>query len=77
MAALMACHGAVSLGLDLDEAMLVAKTVERAARQALFAFQIGEPQQLTLANVIDDEALAARVAAGEVRLNTQTLQVLA
>ena len=76
-AALMACHGAVSVGLDLDEAMLVARTVERAARQALFAYQIGEPEQLTLAHVIADEGLAARVAAGEVRLNTQTLQVLA
>jgi ribulose-5-phosphate 4-epimerase/fuculose-1-phosphate aldolase len=77
MAALMACHGAVSLGADLDEAMQVAKTVERAARQALFAYQIGEPQQLTLAHVIADEELAARVASGEVRLHTQTLQVLA
>lgn len=77
MAALMACHGAASLGSDLDEAMHVARTVERAARQAIFAYQIGEPQQLTLAHVIADEELAARVARGEVRLNTQTLQILA
>lgn len=77
LAALMACHGAVSLGVDLDQAMLVARTVERAARQALFAFQIGTPEQLTMAHVMADEQLAARVASGEVRLNTQTLQVLA
>jgi L-ribulose-5-phosphate 4-epimerase len=76
-AALMANHGAVALGADLEEAMVVAKTVERAARQAIFAYQIGEPHQLTIDSVVDDPELAAKVLAGEVRLHTQTLQVLA
>jgi L-fuculose-phosphate aldolase len=73
-AALMACHGAVCLGSDLDESMWVACVVERAARQALFAYQIGQPKQLGVEQVIADEALAARVETGEVHLRTETLQ---
>jgi L-fuculose-phosphate aldolase len=73
-AALMECHGAVALGYDLDNAMLVARTIERAARQALFAYLIGGPQQLGYSHVISDDSLARKIEAGEVHLVTEDLQ---
>lgn len=76
-AALMACHGAVSLGCDLEETMWVAQVVERAARQALFASQIGVPRQMEISQVIGDEELAAQVEAGEVHLPTRMMQRMA
>lgn len=76
-AALMECHGAVALGYDLENSMLVARVIERAARQALFAYLIGGPQQLGLDHVISDRDLATRITSGEARLHTEDLQRMA
>ena len=46
-ACLLARHGLVSLGSDLDQALRVAIEVETLARMYLQALQLGEPPQLT------------------------------
>jgi ribulose-5-phosphate 4-epimerase/fuculose-1-phosphate aldolase len=76
-AALMECHGAVALGYDLENSMLVARTIERAARQAMFASLIGGAQQLQISQVIADRDLAAKLESGEVHLATGDLQRMA
>jgi L-fuculose-phosphate aldolase len=54
-AALMAGHGAACVGNSLDEAFFVAEIVERSARQAIYAYQIGEPVPITVSTIIDPE----------------------
>lgn len=73
--ALMARHGAVALGSDLDDALFTATVIEKAARQALKLLSIGqEPEQLTLFHIFD-ESLAADIEAGRVHLDTQTVTI--
>jgi L-fuculose-phosphate aldolase len=56
-AVLLASHGAVTVGKDLDEAIAIAELVEQVARQALYASLIGEPIQLRVSDLFDvDEA---------------------
>ena len=50
-ACLLARHGLVSLGSDLDQALRVAIEVETLARMYLQALQLGEPPQLTAAQM--------------------------
>lgn len=74
-AALMARHGAVALGIDLDDALFTATVIEKAARQALKIISMGaEPEQLTLHHIFDRE-LASDIEAGRVHLDTQTVTI--
>ena len=50
-ACLLARHGLVSLGSDLDQALRVAIEVETLARMYLQALQLGQPPQLTAAQM--------------------------
>lgn len=45
-AALLAHHGAVSLGRNLEEALKTAEIVEKSAKIYLFANMVGEPKKL-------------------------------
>jgi ribulose-5-phosphate 4-epimerase/fuculose-1-phosphate aldolase len=73
--ALLARHGAVAVGEDLDDALFTATVIEKAARQAQRILAIGEPPtQLTLHHIFDNE-LADAILAGEVQLDTQTVTV--
>lgn len=44
-AALLANHGAVALGEDLDEALIVAEVVEKSAKIFVASKMVGEPQK--------------------------------
>ena len=55
-ACLLARHGLVSLGSDLDQALRVAIEVETLARMYLQALQLGEPPQLTAAQMTEVHA---------------------
>ncbi|MFV0427392.1 MAG: class II aldolase/adducin family protein [Beutenbergiaceae bacterium] len=72
-AALMARHGAVAIGPDLDDALFTATVVEKAARQAMKVASLGEePEQLTLSHIFD-QATAQDIESGRVLLDTQTV----
>jgi ribulose-5-phosphate 4-epimerase/fuculose-1-phosphate aldolase len=74
-AALMARHGAVALGVDLDDALFTSTVVEKAARQAMKVIALGrEPEQLTLFHIFDAE-LARDIESGRVLLDTQTVTI--
>jgi L-fuculose-phosphate aldolase len=51
---LLAAHGAVCLGADMDEAMSVAEIAEDLARLALFATVLGDAPQVTFADFTDE-----------------------
>ena len=53
---LLAAHGAVCLGADMTEAMSVAEIAEDLARIAICARALGDPQQVTLADFVDEAA---------------------
>jgi ribulose-5-phosphate 4-epimerase/fuculose-1-phosphate aldolase len=74
-AALMARHGAVALGVDMNDALFTATVIEKAARQAMKQISIGgTPEQLTLFHIFDEE-LAADIEAGRVHLDTQSVTI--
>jgi L-fuculose-phosphate aldolase len=53
--ALLAAHGAVCLGTDMDEALSVAEIAEDLARLAICARALGNPPEVTLADFVDEE----------------------
>ncbi|MGO8959043.1 MAG: class II aldolase/adducin family protein [Streptosporangiaceae bacterium] len=61
--ALLANHGAVCVGADMDEAMSVAEITEDMARLALYASALGEPFELTLADLEDPDETRTRLLA--------------
>ena len=52
---LLAAHGAVALGGDMDEALSVAEIAEDLARLAICARALGDPPAVTLADFVDEE----------------------
>ncbi len=73
--ALMARHGAIAVGPDLDDALLIAVLLEKAARQALRVAQLGAtPAQLTLEQIFDEHT-ARRLRSGELVLDVQRVTV--
>jgi len=62
-AALLANHGAVCVGKDMDEAMSVAEILEDMARLAVYASTYGEPVALKLSDLEDEDAVRARLLA--------------
>jgi ribulose-5-phosphate 4-epimerase/fuculose-1-phosphate aldolase len=52
---LLAAHGAVCLGGDMDEALSVAQIAEDLARLAICARALGDPPAVTLADFVDEE----------------------
>lgn len=60
-ACLMAHHGLIACGRDLDQALALAVEVETLAAQYLAALQIGTPPELSDAQI---DAVLAKVAAG-------------
>ena len=52
---LLAAHGAVCLGTDMADAMSVAEMAEDMARIAICASALGEPVELSLQGLIDDD----------------------
>lgn len=52
--ALLASHGAVCVGSDMDEAMSIAEMAEDMARLAVFAGMLGDPPQIKLTDFIDE-----------------------
>lgn len=74
-AALLARHGAVAVGLDLEDALFTASVIEKAARQALRIVQLGEtPDQLKLEHIFDAEVVRD-IRDGRVELDTQTVTI--
>jgi L-fuculose-phosphate aldolase len=74
-AALMARHGAVALGEDLEDALFTATVIEKAARQAMKIISVGgTPEQLTLYHIFDQE-VARDIEEGRLILHTQTVTV--
>jgi L-fuculose-phosphate aldolase len=59
-ACLMAHHGLIACGADLDRALALAVEVETLAAQYLAALQLGEPPELTDAQMDDVLAKVAR-----------------
>lgn len=55
--ALLAAHGAVCLGESMEEAMSVAEITEDMARVAVFASMLGEPAEVTLADLAGEEGI--------------------
>jgi L-fuculose-phosphate aldolase len=55
--ALLAAHGAVCLGESMEEAMSVAEITEDMARVAVFASMLGEPPEVTLADLVGEEGI--------------------
>jgi ribulose-5-phosphate 4-epimerase/fuculose-1-phosphate aldolase len=53
---LLAAHGAVCLGGDMNEAMSVAEISEDMARLAVFANTLGVAPEMTLTDLIDEKA---------------------
>lgn len=73
--ALLARHGAVAIGHDLDDALFTATVIEKAARQAWRILSMGkECDQLSLDHIFDT-ATAADIRAGRLLLDTQTVTV--
>lgn len=52
---LLAAHGAVALGGDMDEALSVAEIAEDLARLAICARALGDPPAVTLADFVDEQ----------------------
>lgn len=52
---LLAAHGAVCLGEDMDEALSVAEIAEDMARLAICARALGDAPEVTLADFVDEE----------------------
>lgn len=74
-AALMARHGAVAVGEDLEDALFTATVIEKAARQAMKIISTGGvPEQLTLFHIFDEQT-AKDIEEGRVVLHTQTVSV--
>jgi L-fuculose-phosphate aldolase len=74
-AALMARHGAVAVGSDLEDALFTAPVIEKAARQAMkILAQAKLPEQLTLRHIFD-EKVARDIEEGRLILDTQTVTV--
>jgi L-fuculose-phosphate aldolase len=55
-AVLLAAHGAVCLGVDMEEALSVAEIAEDLARLAICARALGDPPEVTLADFVDEAA---------------------
>lgn len=55
--ALLAAHGAVCVGRDMGEALSVAEIAEDAARLAIYARMLGNPQQISLHDLFGEEVL--------------------
>lgn len=51
---LLAAHGAVCVGKDMEEAMSVAEIAEDMARIALFSSLLGDPEEVSLSDFIDE-----------------------
>jgi L-fuculose-phosphate aldolase len=60
-AVLLANHGAVSVGKDMDEAMSVAEIVEDMSRIALFAASYGRPVALTVSDLENENVVRERL----------------
>ena len=63
---LLAAHGAVCLGGDMDEAMSVAEISEDLARLAICARALGDPAEVTLADFVDEDTARAALLKREV-----------
>jgi L-fuculose-phosphate aldolase len=63
---LLAAHGAVCLGADMDEALSVAEIAEDMARLAICARALGDPPEVTLADFVDEETARASLLKREV-----------
>lgn len=64
-AALLASHGAVCVGRDMDEAMSVAEITEDMARIAIYAAAVGQPFELALEDLEEPGSLGDPDAARE------------
>jgi L-fuculose-phosphate aldolase len=62
-AALLAAHGAVCLGKDMEEAMSVAEITEDMARLAIYVRLLGGAPEVTLTDVFGEDVLRAMLAA--------------
>ena len=65
-AVLLAAHGAVCLGYDMDEAMSVAEIAEDMARLAICARALGDPPEVTLADFMDEDSARAALLKQEI-----------
>jgi len=65
-AVLLAAHGAVCLGDDMDEAMSVAEIAEDMARLAICARALGDPPEVTLADFMDEDSARAALLKQEI-----------
>jgi ribulose-5-phosphate 4-epimerase/fuculose-1-phosphate aldolase len=63
---LLAAHGAVALGGDMNEALSVAEIAEDLARLAICARALGDPPAVTLADFVDEQAARAALLKREV-----------
>lgn len=63
---LLAAHGAVCLGDDMDEAMSVAEIAEDMARLAICARALGDPPEVTLADFMDEDSARAALLKQEI-----------
>jgi L-fuculose-phosphate aldolase len=63
---LLAAHGAVALGGDMDEALSVAEIAEDLARLAICARALGDPPAVTLADFVDEQTARASLLKREV-----------
>jgi L-fuculose-phosphate aldolase len=63
---LLAAHGAVCLGADMDEAMSVAEIAEDMARLAICARALGDPPEVTLADFLDEDSARAALLKQEI-----------
>jgi len=65
-AVLLAAHGAVCLGAHMTEAMSVAEIAEDLSRLAICARALGDPQEVTLADFIDEKTALNTLLSREV-----------
>jgi ribulose-5-phosphate 4-epimerase/fuculose-1-phosphate aldolase len=63
---LLAAHGAVALGGDMDEALSVAEIAEDLARLAICARALGDPPAVTLADFVDEQTARTALLKREV-----------
>jgi len=63
---LLAAHGAVCLGEDMEEALSVAEIAEDMARLAICARSLGDPPEVTLADFVDEAVARASLLHREV-----------